>query len=469
MKAELFCMTHTRRLIAATVVTVGLTFSFTPDTLGFEPVALSTNHLGDTYGGANDPVVAVNPRARQQLVVWLGHEEPGVRVYGRIVDEMGRPLGPMLPISDAASPSWAPTGPTATYNAASGEYLVVWTNRKVPTPMKRTSVILVQRITAAGNEIGPNDFRVAAPELNQVRDRASSAPTVAWDSRRGSYLVAWVGHRGRTHSGPAVILARRLSSRGRPLGARERLVSTRGPTYPSRPALAYQPSLRRYIVAWNGGPSRVTASLRDRRSFLWTARINSEGLRRGHEAFVAKTASRGRAGSPALVLNPRRARLLLFWKSYSGADRSVAMFDQRLNDTGRSMGTVRRISAKRDFENEELSSPVATYNQGSGFYVAAWLLANISYADTHCTSSTTVQTQMLAPSGKERGVDDANAAVDMPGDPPGGPTSDIGYCRPVFIWSLALAPGPGANTLLVWSGAVAGTREQVWTRPLLGS
>lgn len=441
------------------------------ETAASEPVALSTNPFGDTYSGAGGPAIAANSRARQRLVVWAGAEQAGSRIYGRLTDEAGRPLGPILPISDVGSSRAGPGTPAAAYNSATDEYVVVWVHRAIPRPMRRTSVILAQRLTAAGAEVGQNDFRVAAPERDRARQRSASGPAVAWNEAARRFLVAWVGHRPSKPGVPAALLARSLSAQGRPLGHGERRVSARGPTFPSTPAVVPVPGRRSYVVAWNGGPRRRTR-LRNRPNILWAAPVDREGRRRGSVSLISRTAGPGwGAGSPALAAEPRTPSLLLVWRRQIGSDETWAIFGRRLGARGRPTGSLRRISANHNAGGPEymlVSSPVVVHNPASGQYQAAWRLASVAPSRSHCGGSTLVQAQALSSAGREIGPDDVNANVDMPGGTSEGQAGGQGQCPSALIWSLALAAGPAGDNVLVWSGAITGFREQVWTRLLSG-
>ena len=449
-------------LIVLAVMSAGV-----PRVAAAQPLKLSTNPRGDSYRGADAPAFAESHRRGQRLVVWSGDEDAGRRIYARILDDAGQSAGPILPISQPASNSSYLEAPSATYNARTDEYLVVWVRREVTGRLRRTSEVLAQRLSSMGIEVGRDDFPVAAPEESAPRDRSLSAPAAGWNTRANRYLVVWLGR--STKSGRVLFpLARSFSAAGRPL-SRARRLSSHAALYPSAPALAYVTSLGRHVIAWNG--ARRRARLKHQPVVLWTARVDASGRRRGMGSAIAKIAPRAALAQPPRLVahGETNTELLVVWKGQAQRRQHAAVFDRLLNASGKPEGPQRRISATRDIDNYVLSSPALAFNPMTRTHLAAWRFSALSTGippSSGCSTGPEVQLQALSLSGREIGPDDATATVDdVPPDPAGAP-ANAGPCKAVVIGSLDLAPARQRGYLFAWSGAVLGSREQIWVRGL---
>ncbi len=119
---------------------------------------------GDLSFVAGRPSVAYNPRADQYLAVWSGN------AAGEELEIWGRFSTPAAPRSAASSASrpWARTAtptsrrpsPTVAYNPRTNEYLVAWQGWDLAqTP--GAEEVFVQRLSAAGAEVGADDARIS--------------------------------------------------------------------------------------------------------------------------------------------------------------------------------------------------------------------------------------------------------------------------------------------------------------------
>ncbi|MCU0308412.1 MAG: hypothetical protein MUE51_11715, partial [Thermoleophilia bacterium] len=127
---------------------------------------------GDPAFDANDPAVAYNPRADEYLVVWEGDDDTGAlvheeyEIYAQRVSAAGAEVGPNdIRISDMGpdgSPFFTALPPDVVANPDTNEYLVAWTgDDDTPPLVDNEREVFVQRLSAAGAEVGPNDARVS--------------------------------------------------------------------------------------------------------------------------------------------------------------------------------------------------------------------------------------------------------------------------------------------------------------------
>lgn len=446
------------------------TLALVPRAVAAEPIQLSTS----TYSGppathlvgAVDIAVAENPALGQRLALWAESDGSApARLHARLIDESGRPLGAVRRISYPAGlpDSFSDRAPAATYNAATGEYLVVWT---ADTSFdRRRFVVLSQRVDAGGRPLG-RIVRVSRTQPIHGLWEAPRKVAVAASSRTGSYLVAWQGYPGDRKSGPLSVLGRRIGRKGGRVGPIRRLGPSGSGKYSSGPSLARDPRRDAYLVLWARGHASSKRSDVLVRSVSATGRAIGGVVRVARARFPADYLGRG--PGPELARDTRRGSFLATWEGPSGTDKygnqTTAIFDRRLSPRGDRAGPARRISGKRNLE-DRLKHSALLYSRLTDRYQAAWSYYG-GESGSHCVGSDFVRAQALAPSGRQVGPNDLDAQVDMPGQ---GGTDDFGNpCRPIAIRSLALARGPASDTLLLWTGSVAGRQQHAWSRPLSG-
>ncbi len=215
---------------------------------------------GDADFDAFDVDIAYNPSADQYLAVWSGDTATAgeEEIFGRLLDGAGNPLGPILRIS-----TMGPDGNTAhdalrpavTYNGPSNEYLVVWEGDDVLNEEE----IYGQRISAAGTEVGADDFRISdmGPDGNAAF--AAFNPDVAYNAVTNQYMVVWAGddNTGALVEDEDEIYGQRLEASGAEVGVNDRRLSDVGGTGDSAldagdPAIAYNAVENQFLVVWEG-------------------------------------------------------------------------------------------------------------------------------------------------------------------------------------------------------------------------
>lgn len=158
---------------------------------------------GSGLSSAIFPDVSWNAATNEYLVVWEGiDDDVGFRdpeIFGQRLDSLGRQVGTNdFRISDMGGDGqnfmFVARNPAVTRNATANEYLVVWHGSDdIGGQVGDEQEIFVQRLDAAGGEIGPNDFRISDMGGLGSTTYSASMPAVAWNSATDEFLVVWEG------------------------------------------------------------------------------------------------------------------------------------------------------------------------------------------------------------------------------------------------------------------------------------
>ena len=108
------------------------------DGVGFPQRLTQIGHDGDAAFDATDPEVAYNSLQDEFLVVWSGTDPsaPGdIEIYGRLLNGVGAPKGPVHRLSEDADASGA-AQPVVGYSPVTNGYLLAYTGypRRRPPP-----------------------------------------------------------------------------------------------------------------------------------------------------------------------------------------------------------------------------------------------------------------------------------------------------------------------------------------------
>jgi hypothetical protein len=117
--------------------------------------------------------------------------------------------------------------------------------------------VFIQRIDAAtGAQLGPNDHRISGMGVNPSSLYSKSWPDVSYNDTDREYLVVWTPLVDNPFIGTE-ILAQRVDSLGREVGADDCRISDMGPfgstSYDALMAeVAYSHAENEYVVVWSG-------------------------------------------------------------------------------------------------------------------------------------------------------------------------------------------------------------------------
>jgi hypothetical protein len=230
---------------------------------------------GDNTPGAWYPAVAWNAVSEEYLVVWNGADDDGgpvntdneSEIWGQRLDADGAEVGSNdFRISEMGidgSHSGAALHPLVAWNANENEYLVVWFGDDVLPPLVQGEwEIHGQRLDAAGNEIGVDDFRIS--DMGDLGDwnymnGDHNALGVAWSAALDEYLVVWASD---DNVFPLVhaeyeIFGQALDASGAEIGSNDFRISDMGPDgdtsyHATGPTVVWGADSNEYLVIWRG-------------------------------------------------------------------------------------------------------------------------------------------------------------------------------------------------------------------------
>lgn len=286
---------------------------------------------------ALNPEVVYNPTSNEYFVVWEGDDLGGPLVEGefeifgqRLAGPTASPVGTNdFRISDAGldgSVSYEANVPAVAWNSVANEYLVVWAaEENIGLLVPGEFEIYGQRLSAAGAELGVNDFRISVAGADGDATYDAYSPAVAYDRVDNQYLVVWEGEDlvGVLVSGENEIFGQRLNAGGSAIGLDDFLISDMGPDvdplYDAQaPSVAYNQAANEYFVVWEGDDT--TSPLVDGESEIFGQRINAaNGLPVGDNDF--RLSDMGVDGDPlhdatdpAVAYGSVGDRLLVLWR-----------------------------------------------------------------------------------------------------------------------------------------------------------
>ena len=380
----------------------------TADPLGDQFRVSNQGTDGDTAFEVRSPDIAYNSQTNQYLSVWIGSEEGGdEEVFGRLIDATGGVVGDAFVISgdDHAGSEQFFEPPSVTYNVEDNEFLVSW-NTENP------GEIFVQRISATGAQVGPDDLLISdaaygdiettdlrySPEADvyfvtwkatlsgpgqeifgqilardgsevgddiQISDAGSDdATALAYNSQSQEFLVVW--------QNDVFVFGQRINTAGEEVGANDFQISDAA-TDPNPPRVEYNVQRNEYLVAWYGS--------RDNDDGIYAQRLAADGTQIGADDFrISKPGPQG-ANRPDIAYNLATDEYVVVWHSYGDLDgdgaggREAEVFGQRLAGDGTEIGTddfrisVMGPDGDTTFEGVR---PTVAYSQATCNYTAVW-------------------------------------------------------------------------------------------------
>ncbi len=228
-----------------------------------------------SYDATEPPDIAYDATDDEYLVVWRG-DANGItannenEVFARRVGYAGGSLtalgGAMLQLSDVGGANltngqFDAREPAVAWNSVEDQYLVSWqADDSSDGGVDNAFRIWGQRVSAAGAEIGTNDFLVSTVGAPTDTETETFSPEVAYNPDRDEYLVVWEGDGANGTAGSAndfEIWGQRLAGPdASAVGGNSRL-SQMGTTGSSaytaqHAAVAYDTDNAEYLVTWTG-------------------------------------------------------------------------------------------------------------------------------------------------------------------------------------------------------------------------
>ena len=255
---------------------------------------------GNASYEAYDTRVAYNPAANEYLVVWAGEDntppliDNEFEIFAQRVAAGGAPLGGRIRVSDMGPDGdtrYVAGEPSVAYNPAANAYLVTWAgDDDTPPLVDNEREIFGQQLTAAGVEVGANDFRISDLGPDGNVGYTAGSPSVAYGAAANEYLVTWEGD---DNTAPLVddefeIFGQRLTAAGAGAGANDFRISDMGPdgnkSYEAfHASVAYNPADNQYLVIWNGDDN--TAPLVNNEFEIFGQRLTAAGAGAGANDF----------------------------------------------------------------------------------------------------------------------------------------------------------------------------------------
>lgn len=399
---------------------------------------------GDATVDAADAASAYNPRARQHLVAWM-QTRPGMsRVVGQLVNEQGTRVGPVFGIS--SDPADLAFQPAVAYNSRSNEYLVAF-QRDTGTPGEQE--IYVQRVSAAGAEIGP-DVRIshAGPDGSPTSD--ADDPAVVVNEARNEYLVVWEAD---VVPDEQEIYAQRLSADATEIGPDDLRVSDMGPpgdvTYHGADTrVAWNARRDEYMVVWHGDDD--TPPVAEGELEIYVQRLSGDGAELGpDDRRITNVGPPGDlewdSDDPAIAYNPIRDEYLVAFEGEGNplsADENE-IYIQRLAYDGSEVGTddqrISDIGPDGDATYGGLE-PRVTFNERADEYLVVWW--GTDDVPPLVAGKNEIFAQRVSGAGQELGANDTRVSL-MPNEGDGDAGATLG----------ALDYDSQSNTYLVaWEG-----------------
>ncbi len=302
--------------------------------------------IAATTGLEAEPSVACNPADNLYLVVWSDRPNTVIYVAGQIVGASGVLSGTEIALYDGSGDNQQPR---AAYNAANGEFLVVWSRWWQDIYGKRLSaqgVPLDNTGTTADESQSSVAFTVSAAAGHQYR------PAVVADPLTGAYLVVWQDNRNESYGD----LYGQLVAGNGALSGSEIALSVVSGSMQTEATLTYDAAHQNYLAIWS---DMRLANNED----LYAQAITSGGVLSG-SAFSVYSATLSQI-HPAVVSRPTDGESLVVWNEFGTASRNL--YARRLDSAGGLPGTAFPLQVPGDFKQY----PAVAYRAGSG-YLVVW-------------------------------------------------------------------------------------------------
>jgi hypothetical protein len=302
---------------------------------------------GDYNFFALDPKVVYNPVSNEYLVVWWG--DTSVRteyeIWGQRLSASGADVGGIFRISNMGpddDTNYTGSHPAVAVNPSNGEYLVVWHGEDNTPPLVDNELeIFGQRLTAAGTEIGADDFRISEQGADGNTASTADSASVAYNPVSNEFLVIWLGEIGVSNK--FEVWAQRLSAAGTEVGGSDYQISAIGPTNdPSfdaiaTPSVAANPNTGGYMAAFS---ANVGPPLANGKFEVWGQLLTNAGQRTNADDFRISEMGADNdpthgAFEPAVAADPVSGEYLVLFTGDDVVSDEYEVWAQRLDGTTR--------------------------------------------------------------------------------------------------------------------------------------
>ena len=432
--------------------------------IGAEFRVSTTGADNDVILDSTDPAGTYNPDSNQFLVVWqrdhssVGNEEEDDEheIYGQLLQADGTEIGNDFRISDMG-----PDGveqfdaeyPAVTYNAVTGQYLVVWDgDDNGGDLLEDHQEIFGQLLEANGQETGENDFRITYTGPDSDPDFDTVLPAVAYNPVSNHFFVASQSDLEVFPGGEEdEIVGQLLAANGDDAGTGSVRLSNMGADenfHANDPAVAYNSVDNEYLVVWSADDNiseNVDNELEIRGQRIDAATGAEVGLNDFRISRMGPDKNANyQASSPAVAYNARLNQYLVVWggNEVGLGSAETEIYGQILKADGAEIGEDDfRISYMEPDGNNDYEAylPDVAYNATTNQYIVVWSGRTLSPA---LSSEYEVFGRLLKADGAATGNQFPISDMGQY-----GVTDGNGYEMP------AVAYNPGLNQyLVVWTG-----------------
>ncbi len=288
--------------------------------------------------------IAYSPDFDAYMLVFLSHEGNDWNIYGQILDGQGYAVEALTPIAIGGGEERG--HPAVAYNAATGEFLVVWEE----SFLNQDWDIHGARLTATGALIG-GAFLIAA------RSNPERQPDVAYNSVRNEYLVVWKQVVGEGDSAMPDVSGQRLNATGQAIGADFPVTFSNAEE--AFPHLAYDRDSNQYLVVWQESGVGSDINVRGRR-------VSWDGSWLGGVLDIATNGWVQKDPAVAYASGPRQ--FLVAWSEQPNSDHRDIVA-QRYASSGAPVGGRIAVSSGT---NDYRDAPDVAFNARKNAWLAVW-------------------------------------------------------------------------------------------------
>jgi hypothetical protein len=318
----------------------------TPDGLEFV--------ISDGDGTQQEAAVAYDNTHQRFLVVWRDERNSlttGEDIYGQFINASGSLSGGNFVISDAAGDQVAPS---LTYDMTNQRFLVVWRDGR--NSLTTGEDIYGQLINASGSVSGEN-FVISDTTGDQV------APSVAYDTINGTFLVAWRDARNSLTTGED-IYGQFVNADGS-LSV-ENFVISDATGDQIAPSVAYDLINQKFLMAWQDGRNSLTTG-----EDIYGQLVYADGSPSG-ENFVISDAT-GNQVAPSVAYNLIDQRFLVAWRDgRNSLTTGEDIYGQLVYADGSLFETASDVNFAISEAMDDQDVPSAVFNSNCANYLVAF-------------------------------------------------------------------------------------------------